>query len=308
MPYWWKATFPKGRQILKITDANGYPVSISYGEKGKGKPLFLIHGLGGWCYNWRHFIEPLSQYFRVICFDAKGYGFSDKPLYREKADHQIVEFKRIISSLCDEPPIIIAESMGGLVSLAVAQSYPNLLSHLILINVPIFPKDLPHWGMSLLSKIPLDLLQVVDLGRITYWFAPLVKEILAIERRSVLFDPTKLTEEDAYWISYPFIQFPGTLTKAAEDLQIAVREIELMRNNYPNLITNIQNKLGAVKCPTLVLWGEQDSWFPLRDGEQLYKRLPISELQIIANCGHDASSGSPDSVNAAILEFLDNVK
>jgi len=38
MQDWWKATFPKGRQTLTITDANGYPVSM-HGEKGTGLPL-----------------------------------------------------------------------------------------------------------------------------------------------------------------------------------------------------------------------------------------------------------------------------
>jgi pimeloyl-ACP methyl ester carboxylesterase len=76
MKNWWQFHFPQGQQNIIITDAYGYPVKIAYGEKGTGKPLILLHGLGSWSYNWRYSIEPLSKYFRVICFDAKGYGFS----------------------------------------------------------------------------------------------------------------------------------------------------------------------------------------------------------------------------------------
>lgn len=304
MQDWWKETFPKGRQTLTIIDANGHPVSIAYGEKGTGKPLFLIHGIGSWSYNWRHSVEPLSKHFRVICFDAKGYGFSDKPMRRERHDHQLIELERIITALCDEPAVVVAESLGALISLGVALAYPKLLARLVVVNVPIFPEQLPHWGMLMLSQLPLDVVQAIDNTRFTYWFAPLVREIMRAERRSVLFDPSILTDEDIYWISYPFIEFPGTVTKVAEDLQIAASEIERLQAKKPNLIAKIQDHLSGIKCPTLILWGEQDSWYPPSDGEKLLKLIPKSQLKIIPNCGHDASAGGSKAVNAAVLDFL----
>lgn len=304
MQDWWKATFPQGRQTIKITDANGQLVSIAYGEKGTGKPLILVHGIASWSYNWRHSVEPLSRYFRVICFDAKGYGFSEKPMYRERPDHQIIELERMISALCDEPPIIVAESLGALVVLAVAEMCPKLIGRLVVVNVPIFPERLPHWGMLMLSQMPLELVQTIDYFRLTYLFAPMVREIIGIERRTVLFDPSILTPEDLYWISYPFVEFPGTVAKVAEELQIAAREIEHLQENKPNLISKIQNALGIIKSPTLILWGEQDTWYPPSDGEKLRSRIPNSQLKILPNCGHDASAGASKAVNAAIIEFL----
>ncbi len=307
MQDWWKATFPKGRQNLNIIDANGRSVSIAYGEKGRGKPLFLVHGIGSWSYNWRRSVEPLSQYFRVICFDAKGYGFSQKPMEPERHDHQIIELERIISALCNgEPPIVVAESLGALTSLGVALAYPKLLARLIVVNVPIFPQHLPHWGMVALSQMPLDLVQKIDSARLTYFLAPLIHEIMKIERRGVLFDASILTEEDVYWISYPFIELPGTVREVAEDLQIAAQEIEHLQENKPNIISKIQNNLSGIKCPTLILWGEQDSWYPPTDGEKLRSLIPNSQLKIIPNCGHDASSGASDAVNKGIIEFLRN--
>ncbi|MFH7028176.1 MAG: alpha/beta fold hydrolase [Heteroscytonema crispum UTEX LB 1556] len=305
MKDWWQNTFPKGRQSLTITDANGYPVQIAYGEKGTGKPLFLLHGVGSWSYNWRHSISALSKYFRVICFDAKGYGFSEKPVNRrEQNGHQVIELERIIRALCDEPVVIVAESLGALIALAFAQENPQLIARLVVLNVPVFAQKLPHWGMSLLSLTPLEVVQTIDTLRLAYLFAPLVREIMAIERRGVLFDPSMLTQEDVYWLTYPYIEIPGTLTKVAEELQIAAREIEHFQTNKPNLLTKIQNNLGNINCPTLIMWGEHDSWFPASDGEKLHQRLPNSQLQILPNCCHDASSGASEAVNAAIFKFL----
>ncbi len=305
MKDWWQATFPKGRQSLVISDAKGYPIQIAYGEKGKGKPLILLHGMGSWSYNWRHSVAPLSKYYRVICFDAKGFGFSEKPLSRKEHNgHQVIEFQRIIQALCDEPAVIVAESLGGLVALALAQENPQLIGRLIVVNVPVFAEQLPHWSMWLLAQTPLEVMQTIDSLRLTYLFAPLFREVMAIERRGVLFDPSILTQEDIYWITYPFTELPGTIAKVAEELQIAAREIENWQANKPNMLTKIQNNLSAIKCPTLVLWGEQDSWFPASHGKKLHQHIPNSKLQILSNCCHDASTGASEVLNKTILEFL----
>ncbi|MFY7887143.1 MAG: alpha/beta fold hydrolase, partial [Dolichospermum sp.] len=223
---------------------------------------------------------------------------------REENGHQIIELKRIIQALCDEPPIIVAESIGALISLGLAGKNPDLIGRLVVINAPIFTESLPHWSMGLLAQTPIEIIHAVDNLRLAYWFAPLVREVMGTERRKVLYDPSLLTEEDIYWITYPFIEIPGTLVKVAEDLQIAAQEIENLRTNQPSMLSNIQKNLKNIECPTLVLWGDQDSWFPASHGEKLHQHLPNSRLQILQNCYHDASTGSSTVVNAAILEFL----
>ncbi|MGD1912516.1 MAG: alpha/beta fold hydrolase [Rivularia sp. (in: cyanobacteria)] len=307
MKDWWQNTFPKGQQKVTITDSQGYPIQIAYGEKGTGKPLFLLHGIGSWSYNWRYLIEPLSEYFRVICFDAKGFGFSEKPLHRqETTGHQVIELQRIITALCNQPVAILAESLGALVGLAFAEEYPQLVSRLAIINVPVFTKRLPHWGMSVLAQTPLEFIEVIDKLRLSYLFAPLIREIMAIERRSVLFDPSILTKEDVFWITYPYIEFPGTFLKVAQELQIAAGEIENYKNNKPNWLSQIQKNLINIECPTLIMWGEQDSWFPLEHGKKLNQQLLGSQFKILTNCHHDASSGAADAIKITTLEFLRN--
>ncbi|MBD2487350.1 alpha/beta fold hydrolase [Aulosira sp. FACHB-615] len=305
MKDWWQETFPQGRQNLIITDAQGYPVQIAYGEKGTGKPLILMHGMGSWSYNWRYSVEPLSKYFRVICFDAKGFGFSEKPCLRREHDgHQVIELERIIQELCDEPAVVVAESLGGLVALALAQEKPELISRLIVVNVPIFADRLPHWAMSILAHTPIEVLQAIDSLRLAYFAAPLVREIMAVERRRVLFDPSILSQEDVYWITYPFIEIPGTLVKVAEDLQLAAREIANLQSNQPNMLTRIQSKLSHIECPTLILWGDKDSWFPASHGEKLHQCIANSKFHILTDCYHDASTGSAKVINTEILKFL----
>ncbi|HEY9627509.1 MAG TPA: alpha/beta hydrolase [Coleofasciculaceae cyanobacterium] len=306
---WWQTTFPTGRQTLDILDAGNRKVAIAYGEIGSGQTLILLHGIGSWSYNWQSCIEPLSRSFRVICVDAKGYGFSETPPPPERVGHQQVELVRIIQALSHLPVIIAAESLGALTALAVAQDQPDLIERLIVINVPIFPQKLPSPAMRSIAQLPLPLVRWVDRSRLLRLFAPLVRYGARQVRREVVADPTAITSEEIYWLTYPYLEVPGTLTQFATDLQLAAREIDRLQSQpstedpQPNLIGNIQQHLDRITCPTLVLWSECDRWFPVEDGIRLQTKLPQAQLQIIAGCGHVASRGNPEAVSAAILAF-----
>ena len=305
---WWQATFPKGRQTLSILDAGNRKVAIAYGEVGSGQPLFLLHGIGSWSYNWRSCIHLLARSFRVICVDAKGYGFSETPPPPETMGHQQIELARIIQALSSQPAIVAAESLGALTALAVAQTHPELIDRLIVINVPIFPKKLPSEGMRAIVRVPLPLIRWVDYSRLIKLFAPLVRYGARLVRQEVVADPTAITSEAIYWLTYPYLNVPGTLTQFATDLHLAAEAIDRLfvqpaSDIQPNLIADIQQKLDRVTCPTLVLWSECDHWFPVEDGVALQARLPNAQLQVIAGCGHVASSGAPKVVSAAILRF-----
>jgi pimeloyl-ACP methyl ester carboxylesterase len=278
-------------------------VTIAYGEAGTGLPLLLLHGLGSWSWNWRCNIEPLSQHYRVICIDAKGYGFSETSPLPETAGHQIIELVRLIRALSDQPVTIAAESLGALTALAVAEAHPELIQQLILINVPLFPQQLPSWGMRALTIVPLTWVEWVDKSRLLRWFAPLVLQLTRLVRQEVVVDTSTITDAEIEQLTYPYLYRTGTLTQFAADLQLAADEIERYQAGEPNLISMIQSDLARVACPTLILWSDCDRWFPVQDGKRLHQLLPAAQFQIIPNCGHVASSGNPAAVNAAILSF-----
>lgn len=301
---WWQATFPDGQRVLPIRDALDREVRIAYGEVGSGQTVFLLHGIGSWSFNWRHNIQALSQHFRVVCVDAKGYGFSQTASPPETAGHQIIELACIVEALSDQPVILVAESLGALTALAVAQTHPALIDRLILINVPIFSQSLPSWGMRALSSLPLPLIQWVDQAQLLPGFAPIIQLLTRWVRQEVVFDPTQITDAEIDALIYPYLHNPGTLTQFVIDLQLAAHQLNQLESQQPSLLSTIQQNLTQVFCPTLILWSDCDQWFPLQDGELLRDRLPNAQLQIVPNCGHVAASDNPESVNLAMLEFL----
>lgn len=304
MADWWETRFPRGRQTLTILDANNQPVSIAYGEKGTGQPIVFVHGVASWSYTWRYNIDPLAEQFRVICFDAKGSGFSDKPLRPEKPDHKVVELERVIRGLCDQPVVIVAESLGALVALGMVQAHPELVDRLVLINVPIFTRELPNWVMRLLAEVPIDIVRTVDQLRLAKLFAPVLHSVVYELREEVVANRNHITPEDVYWSTYPQVEFPDTLTKLAQEFQLSAHEMRLHAQGKPNLLRTVQENLPQITCPTLILWAEHDRWFPVSHGKQLHDRLSNSKFRVIPNCGHYAAAGQPEFVNSEILAFL----
>ncbi len=70
------------------------------------------------------------------------------------------------------------------------------------------------------------------------------------------------------------------------------------------MLTKIQNNLCAIECPTLILWGDQDSWFPACHGEKLHQNIRNSRFQLLQNCYHDALTGASEVVKAEMIKFL----
>jgi len=303
MKNWWQITFPEGQKTLPVRSPQGEVHHLAYGERGQGQPLIFLHGIGSWSYSWRQLIPVLAERFRVIAFDATGHGFSDKP-YQWKITQLQQELPQVIEALCDEPVIAIAQSLGGLVTLSSALDYPEYFDRLVLINAAIFPEQLPSLGMRFLANVPLRIVKEIDDARLVNPLAPLVREIVRFARRDVVAHPGMITYEDVYALTYPFIENPGAIAHFTQTLQQAAREIDCLEKQEPNLISYVQQHLHEIVCPSLILWGDCDRWFPLHHGYRLQQNLPNSRLEILENCGHDAMACASKQIENKVMTFL----
>lgn len=306
MKQWWQQQFPQGCQFIQIQDANQQSVNIAYGEKGQGKTLILLHGWGLWSYAWHHSIDVLAQHYRVICLDFKGCGFSDKPSQAEIAGHQIIETIHFIQQISNEPVILLGESLGGLIALGVAEQAPELIERLIVVDAAIFPQKMPNFAMYLLGVMPLSLVRGFDKLRLARLFYPAIYYIVKISHAQTHHKiPVKKLKKAIHNSIYPYYEFPNAITKLIEDTKIGIQELSKQERGEANLLTDIQKKLPQIQCPTLILWGEKDKWFPVSHAEKLHSILSHSQLHIIPDCGHHATSDAAEVINQAVIAFQD---
>lgn len=103
--------------------------------KGEGSPVLMIHGIISDSTFFEETSEYLSEYYKVITYDRRGYGQSNEKEYTDYSVHvQAEDAIAILRENCSEPAWIIGNSAGGLIAVEAALCYPQLIKGLILIE------------------------------------------------------------------------------------------------------------------------------------------------------------------------------
>ena len=100
---------------------------IAFDSEGKGQAVIFLHGFGNDRSVWNEFkTDLLEEKFRVICIDLPGFGNSES-LDDTSIENMAGAVNAVIDHLKLDQLILIGHSMGGYVSLAFAQKYPDKL-------------------------------------------------------------------------------------------------------------------------------------------------------------------------------------
>ena len=262
---------------------------MAYLDVGKGKPVILIHGFGGSMWQWEYQYLPLAQTHRVLIPDLIGSGLSDKPEAPYSPEHLVKFFLEFMNSLEIEQAILIGNSMGAGLAMAMALDYPDRVDRLVLISG--FPAQVedsvasPQYRKFLHHRPPLWLATIGNrlAGRGTT--ERLLKEIV--------YQP-ELISAPIIERSFQNRQRGGLLTP----LYSLLDHIDTWDERYGQRIANISHQ-------TLLLWGDHDRVFPLDVGKQVKNILPQAEWHIIPEAGHLPQWEQPQVVNPLILSFLE---
>ena len=255
-------------------------VRLHYVEAGSGPPLILVHGWQGSTFGFRYTIAALSERFRVIAVDLKGYGFSARPDrgdYSRAAQADLVA--RFMAALGIQKATVTGHSMGGGVAQELAVRHPHLVERLILVD-SVTPRESTRMRGGRLMALLLPIFAIFTLRR------GFMERVL----RFNVHDREVLTPEVIEGHLRPLRMKGHT---RAQQLQMLARLKE--RPVDP----------GAVRQQALLLWGEHDRIIPLRRGRDLARWLPNARLVIVPSAGHLPLEEQPEFCKREILAFLD---
>ncbi len=258
-------------------------VSVHYQEKGAGTPLVLLHGFTSSTYSWKDAFEPLSKNFRVIAVDLKGFGFSGKPDgdYSRRAQAALVT--HLLDYLKIEKAWLCGNSMGGEIALDVALVNPQRVAGLILIDSA--GVEVPGSG----SLAPSYLLIPV-VGRVLTALSLTSDKLVRQGLEKSFYDRAKVTDERVANYYRPLQTRGG---------QLAALRARTQADQFP-----IEQDLGKVNAPALIIWGAADQLIPLAAGRKMSLLIKDSKLVIFERCGHLPQEEMPARVVDEMTRFI----
>jgi pimeloyl-ACP methyl ester carboxylesterase len=255
---------------------------VRYGVVGSGEPLVLIHGTPFSSVVWRRIAPHLAVQRRVFYFDLLGYGCSEM---RSGQDVSLATQSRLFTALLDHwqlvKPDVVAHDFGGCTALRTYLLDGRPYRSLALID----PVALSPWGSPFVRHVREHEAAFAGLP-------PYIHEaILPAYIGGAAFRP--LSEWDMKRYVDPWL---GDLGQAA-----FYRQIAQMDSRYTD---EIESRYGELRCPVLILWGEEDRWIPVERGRELAARIPTATLRCVPDAGHLVQEDAPEAIVAALLGFL----
>jgi len=256
-------------------------INIYYESHGDGEALLLIMGYGQHSAHWATLIPSFSQEYRVISFDNRGTGRSDKPNIPYTMKMMADDVKGLLDAIGVDSAHAFGISMGGMVAQELALNYPDKVISLIL-------------GCTFCGGTKA---------------IPSTPEALAF-----LLSPEmgKLPVEERARVTVPWLWTQEFIDKNPEAVELYVA----ITSKYPTPIHGFAcqaqaiaahdtyERLPQIMAPTLVIVGDADRIIPAENSEVLASRIPNAELVILRNAGHGFFVDAEAEATRAILDFL----
>jgi pimeloyl-ACP methyl ester carboxylesterase len=266
-------------------------VSMYVEEENPESPaetIVFIHGLGGSTFSWRHNVSFFADRgYRVIGLDMKGFGLSHKDFpsdYSHRSQAQLLA--RVLDEMGVERAYLAGHSLGGSVMLHFAYMHPEKVKGLVSVAGAVSIRERSFHPGALLRFPPFKRAAEVFLTR--YTNRERVRAILESACQKDI-----ITEEvlDGYYNRIVTGHWWGSLLAMTRDMN-------------RNAITF---ELEDFAFPTLVIWGENDTWIGRVSIDRWRERIPSAGFHVMPGVGHLPMEEDPDSFNSTVLAFLESV-
>jgi len=249
-------------------------IETYYEIHGEGEPLIFIHGLGSSGQDWAYQVEFFSPHYRVITYDARGHGQTDKapgpysvPLFAEDLGH-LMDALNILKAH------IVGISMGGMTAFQFTVSHPARVKSQTIVNswAEFAPENLRQWWAVMQRLILFQMFSMRTIGK-------KIAEMIFIkpeqeELRQLLISRWAENDKSSY-----------------------------MAATRGMMGWSVRAHLGEITTPSLIIAADED-YTPVVTKEAYASRMPNARLVVIEDSRHATPVEKPEEFNRVLYEFL----
>jgi pimeloyl-ACP methyl ester carboxylesterase len=281
-----RAVVPRKGKMTKVRGG-----AIHWVESGQGRPIVMIHGLGGNLLNFTYALtEQLDDEFRVIALDRPGCGWSERD---GDAQATLPEQARMISEFIAkeglENPLIVGHSLGGAIAVTLGLNHPESVGGLAL----LCPATQPIDGTPDAFK-GIDIPSAAMRRVMAYTIAGPLGLLMQKKLFTEIFRPEPIVRDFGPKAGATLGRTPQAFIAASEDMQRA-RET----------VGEVAGREAQLKLTSAVLFGADDNILdPALHGEK-FASLTGAELKLLPGRGHMIPMTAPRDCAAFIREMAE---
>jgi pimeloyl-ACP methyl ester carboxylesterase len=236
-------------------------------RSGNGAPVLVLHHDIGTVAS-LPFYDNLAKAFDVLVPHHPGWGKSERPQWMRHPRDIAAIYSWLLADLGLKDVSLVGLGFGGWVAAEMASQSPASYRKLVLVG-PMGIK--PPSG------------DIADQAIVSY----------------IVYPKSGFHDEAAFTKVY------GDVTTDQLEAWDIAREMSFRTAWKPYMYSQtLPHLLGGVRCPSLILWGDDDQIVPINTAETWQHALPGSTVKTIAACGHFAEMEKPDDVSRLTVDFI----
>jgi len=254
-------------------------IEIAYEIRGAGAPLVMIHGAQGDQTMLAGLASDFADGFRVMTFDQRGSGLSDKPDMPYSIAMLADDTAALMDHLRMSPAHVIGVSMGGMIALELVLRHPGNVRSLILgCTTAGGSKAIPIGGEAFQKAY--------------------AKEPMSAEERA------RALAEAAFSKGF-LAEHPEVITSMIEARRSRpIDSTALAHRLKAALEHDTFDRLGKINCPTLVITGRDDALVAWQNSQILAEGIKGAKQVVLEPAGHCFWLERPKESRDAIAQFL----
>lgn len=260
--------------------------TVHYRDQGQrnGPAIVLLHGSNASLHAWEPWVAQIGDQFRLVSIDLPGHGLTGPVPGDDYSQEAMTQFVNEFTTVMHIERFALAgHSMGGGVAARFALHFPERLTQLILVDAGGLP-----------SKIPRDPGIGFTLAR-----TPLLRNVmLYVSPRGIFEEGLKKAFYNDAFATPQMINRYWELNRREGNRAASLKRFQTPQDAF------IEDNVGKIRTPTLILWGDQDTLVPRDVGEAFNRAIKGSKLVVFKNCGHLPMEELPDQSARVVREFL----